>query len=151
MGINTAQPSTSPAKIAKADKPVGKPESSGVFTRAIFKDKCESGDGDSTFIPKSTVCFAFILVCCILYPVLTLLLTAVKYRNSPEQKRNENKTRLLISIGLQILIPIISGLIMYGAYDTCNALYAYAIGVVICTCSWFLHVFWLLSNLNSAW
>ena len=156
MAVNATQPA-SPGKTSKVGKATtGGPQEdggkvhSGVFTRAFFNDNCAS-DNDNTFIPKSTVCFVFILVCCIIYPVLTLLLTAIKYRNTSPHVRAEHRAKLFASIGLQIIIPIISGLIMYGAYDTCNALYAYGIGVAICTVSWFLNIFWLLSNLDGAW
>ena len=155
MGVNATQ-SASPGKTPKAEKSAGKEDGGkesggGIFTRALFNDSCASDNGDPTFIPKSTVCFVFILVCCVLYPILTLLLTAIKYKNTPANVRAENRMKLFASIGLQIIIPIISGLFMYGAYDTCNALYAYGIGVAICTVSWFLNVFWLLSKLDGAW
>jgi uncharacterized membrane protein len=154
MGYNATQAAspTRTASVAKADKSVAKQEDAGgLFTRAIFNDKCKSDNRDNTFIPKSTVCFIFVMVCCVLYPALTLLLTAIRFKNTPANVRADNRAKLFASIGLQIFIPIMSGLIMYGAYDTCNALYAYAIGVIICTLSWFLNVFWLLSKLDSAW
>lgn len=144
MGINTV-PSISPGKSAKEEKSVGKSNSSGVMTRALFSDKCES---DNT---KSTMCFVFIMICCVLAPVLSLMLTAIRFKNSPVEVKQENKVKLLASIGLQIIIPILSGLLMYGAYDTCNALYAYGIGVFICMLNWLVSIFWLLGNFNGVW
>jgi len=164
MGTNAA-PSTPPA-ASKAERPAGKsgPKSNlgtgdqsaadgAFFTSGLYSDKCQapSGSGDVTFISRSHVCLAFILVCCVLYPILTLILTFRKYSKTSPNAKTANRTKLIISVVLQVIIPIVSGLVMYGAYDTCNALYAYAIGVVICTLSWFVNVFWLLSNLNSAW
>ncbi len=149
MGTGTA-PSSSPTKSSRVEKSVGQPDAGGFFTRGLFKDNCVSEKGDET-ISKSIVCFVFIMACCVFYPILTLTITALRIRNTEYNVQRENRMRLFGSIALQIIVPLISGLIMYGAYDTCNAMYAYVIGLLVCTFSGLLNVYFLLAPYGGIW
>jgi heme/copper-type cytochrome/quinol oxidase subunit 4 len=145
---NVAAPNSVDASLEDAN-----PKSGSFLTsaRKMFSDKCsEPGkQGDDTTEPNS-VLFGFILACCVVFPILMVVLTSVRYQKSSTKSKQKNRMWVLGAVFFQLLVPILCYMGMYASYSTCNPIYGYVIGVMICLISWLSSTYGFLSGLDGS-
>lgn len=145
---NVAAPNSVNASLEDAN-----PKSGSFLTsaRKMFSDKCsEPGDQGVDKTEKNSVLFGFMLACCVVFPILMVVLTSVRYRKSSTKSKQKNQMWVLGAILFQLLVPILCYMGMYASYSTCNPIYGYVIGVMICLISWLSSTYGFLSGLDGS-
>ena len=119
--------------------------------KKMFSNKCsvQGEEGDAKTEPNS-VLFGFILACCVVFPILMVVLTSVRYKKSSTKSRQKNRMWVVGAVIFQLLVPILCYIGMYASYSTCNPIYGYVIGALICLISWLSSTYGFLSGLDGS-